>query len=436
MGRITKLTKRNILSLFKNGTYIENGFGENFVEYNYIGICDNELNFLERIYNLENLPSYDAKYKNAKEDIYNHAVLRDDYEKCWVFTDDRFNLYGDNDDFYLNFLCEIFNPYVRNEDEPWEDFFDLINELLRKDGWDLYECGRVSGRIEYGYRKYDSNNYKYIPFSIRNEKNLKSKKLHLSIPMNIRDKIYQLLINSNEQLYLVNETGYNYTSYCSVEFFHDVDKFYVPKCFNEKNDYIDTTDIKEFIMKNLPERVFDVIEYFSFYKRSKEFDDAVNYLMKNNNVEFILEEHRIRKSNINSILDTIDKHGIDDLDLRSIIILAEDLFKQDEKSLACEKMWDAFERVKTFYYPEINQKKTSVEKVVDNISTNMSFYELFDSEFRALTEIGNKFRIRHHEKEKININDDYYYEYFYNRCFSLMILILNKLNNSGNNILK
>lgn len=46
---------------------------------------------------------------------------------------------------------------------------------------------------------------------------------------------------------------------------------------------------------------------------------------------------------------------------------------------------------------------------------------------KALTDMGNKFRIRHHEKGKININDENYYEYFYNRCMSSLILVLNSV---------
>lgn len=95
--------------------------------------------------------------------------------------------------------------------------------------------------------------------------------------------------------------------------------------------------------------------------------------------------------------------------------------------LACKKIWDAFERIKTFYYPEISSKKKSIECLINNISLNQDFNNLFDSEFRTLTEIGNKFRIRHHEKGKINIGDDSYYEYFYNRCLSLLILVIHKL---------
>ncbi|MCT0449644.1 hypothetical protein EFK69_10865 [Lactococcus lactis subsp. lactis] len=53
--------------------------------------------------------------------------------------------------------------------------------------------------------------------------------------------------------------------------------------------------------------------------------------------------------------------------------------------------------------------------------------ELFNNEFRALTEIGNNFRIRHHETNKIDIIDIKYYDYLFNRCMSLIALVIQYL---------
>lgn len=427
MEKITKLTKRNILSLFKNGFYVDEGFCNNYIKYNYIGIYENEIDFLERIYNLEEMPSFDDRYSNAKGDIYCHSVLNDDYESCWVFNDKRFDLCGDNDDKYLSFLCEIFNPYVRNENEPWEYVLDKINSLLKEDGYELFENGKISGQIKYGYRKYDPNNYKYIPFSVRHEQLLKTRKLSISIPKSIREKIKQLLLNSDENLHLTDETGFNYISSIFIEFFKDIGKFYEPKSFNENGEYVKTDKIDDFIMNNLPDKVFDIIEYYSYMKKSKDFEELVNYLFENNGLLFKLDEFRIEENKNVAISDTIDKAKMKDVDLKEIINSAQDLFAKNEKELACEKIWDAFERIKTFYYPEISSKKNSIECLINNISLNQDFNNLFDSEFRTLTEIGNKFRIRHHEKGKISIGDDSYYEYFYNRCLSLLILVIDKL---------
>ena len=259
MGTITNLTKRNIKSLFKNGYTNDDIWGTNYVEYDCIGIYENEVDFLERIYNLEIMPSKDPRYENAKVEIIHHTILNDDYEKCWFFTDDRFGLCGENDEIYLKFLCEVFDPYVRDETENWETILKLVVDLLKADGWELFECGKISGKVKFGYRRYDPDNYRYIPFSIRYEKLLKNKNLILTIPISVRERIKQFLNNSDQQLIITDDSGFNYNSFISTEFFNDVSKFYEPKCFNG-NNYVNTDNTNDFIMDNYPEKVFDIIE--------------------------------------------------------------------------------------------------------------------------------------------------------------------------------
>ena len=90
-----------------------------------------------------------------------------------------------------------------------------------------------------------------------------------------------------------------------------------------------------------------------------------------------------------------------------------------------EKIWDAFERLKTYYTAD---KKHSAEKIVNNMSGgNSEFYNLFNAEFKRLTDIGNKYRIRHHETDKIDITDIRYYDYLFNRCLSLIALAIEYL---------
>jgi len=97
-----------------------------------------------------------------------------------------------------------------------------------------------------------------------------------------------------------------------------------------------------------------------------------------------------------------------------------------DKQIAVEKLWDAFERLKT-YHSDLD-KKESAEKIVRAISNkNDACKELFDDEFKKLTSIGNQFRIRHHEIGKIGITDNNYYDYFFQRCFALINLALKYL---------
>ena len=93
---------------------------------------------------------------------------------------------------------------------------------------------------------------------------------------------------------------------------------------------------------------------------------------------------------------------------------------------ACEKLWDAFERLKT-YYSNLN-KQDSANKIISDMSDGSGDYNaLFTEEFKKLTKIGNEFRIRHHETDKIDITDIHYYDYFFNRCLSLIALAVQYL---------
>ena len=123
------------------------------------------------------------------------------------------------------------------------------------------------------------------------------------------------------------------------------------------------------------------------------------------------------------IVQTIKEPGLKDL-----INEAVSFYKHPNPAIyrsAVEKLWDALERVKTFYVPAGMDKKKSVETLIKSMANNQQhFFDLFTTEFRTLPEIGNNYRIRHHETDKYDINDDNYYEYFFNRCFALIVLAI------------
>ena len=114
--------------------------------------------------------------------------------------------------------------------------------------------------------------------------------------------------------------------------------------------------------------------------------------------------------------------------LKDLINEAVSFYKHPNPAIyrsAVEKLWDALERVKTFYVPAGMDKKKSVETLIKSMANNQQhFFDLFTTEFRTLTEIGNNYRIRHHETDKYDIDDDNYYEYFFNRCFALIVLAI------------
>lgn len=113
-----------------------------------------EPDFLNRIFDLQQLPSHDGRFGNASGDIWQHRVNNYDWEDDWVFTDARFNLMRTDDEVFLRFLCEMLHPVVRSDPEEVERLKQSFNEFLRKDGYEIVERTRLSGRPVFAARIY------------------------------------------------------------------------------------------------------------------------------------------------------------------------------------------------------------------------------------------------------------------------------------------
>ncbi|MHA6631623.1 abortive infection family protein [Pseudonocardia sichuanensis] len=103
-----------------------------------------EVDFLARLYELSDLPSYDRRYKDAYGDIYQHRVNNDDWDDDWVFYDSRFSLESD-DDALLAFLAETVHPVVRPDEGEARQVIDWYNSHLERDGYRLAKVGNISG---------------------------------------------------------------------------------------------------------------------------------------------------------------------------------------------------------------------------------------------------------------------------------------------------
>ncbi len=139
-------------------------------------------------------------------------------------------------------------------------------------------------------------------------------------------------------------------------------------------------------------------------------------LTENMTVERIIEYNAITPE-VENTIKSVKEPGLRDLLEEAII-----LFKQPNPAMrndAVEKIWDALERLKTYYVAL--DKKASATKIVKEMSGGqLAFEQLFDMEFVTLTKTGNDYRIRHHETNKIDIQDIRHYDYFFNRCLALI----------------
>lgn len=206
MNRISEITKRDILDIFRNGIERDEIFQTITMEYPYYGRVE-EIDFLKRLYELDKMPSNDSRFPNAEAEMVQHIVNNNDYTECWVFEDKRFGLMDGSDEIYLKFLCEIFHPVVRNEKGYWKEFLDETNRLIQNDGYELYPAKKVSNHDVYDWRKFQPNEKGlHIPFSQRYKKEIKSKKISLSINRSTRNQIFNLMEKHDITIHKVTET--------------------------------------------------------------------------------------------------------------------------------------------------------------------------------------------------------------------------------------
>ncbi len=195
-------------------------------------------------------------------------------------------------------------------------------------------------------------------------------------------------------------------------------------------------DFVEYIAQNMKTLVRGSYhDYFKHYHVSfndtpldfNKFREEINDIFQMTGLQYILTAkrtiERLTESDqqIDNVLNTVDR--ITEKGLKDLLVESIKLYKSPQKEnnhLATEKIWDALERLKTIYSSD---KRKSLAKIITKISDeNEPYKELFNKEFSELTNIGNNFRIRHHELTKVEISNKWYYDYFFNRCLSLISL--------------
>lgn len=138
---ISEITRRNIFDALR------------VLKVNWAGRLS-EPDFLARIFDLEQMPSYDSRFRNAAGDIWQHRINNpNDWDDDWVFTDERFNLLRGDDETFLRFLCEMIHPIVRSDRQEIERLRQLFNEFLAVDSYEIIEMSKISGYPVYSSRR-------------------------------------------------------------------------------------------------------------------------------------------------------------------------------------------------------------------------------------------------------------------------------------------
>ncbi len=421
MNKISNITKRDILQLFVEGLDVSVGLFDTARQtYPYYGRLS-EIGFINRLYNLKSMPSEDSRFINAEGDIFQHTINNDDYPPLWIFTDERFHLLNGSDDEYLKFICEIFHPEVCIKGELCDKYRQEINTLINRDGYELYVIEEISQQPVYSYRcltNIEMIKKSFVPFSIRVGKTIKAP----SISKPLRRKILEIINVCNTQDCFADETGWQYHEEVKVETFKEIKRYYQPKAYDDSGQYAVTDDFESFILSSSPKNVFDVIEIFYLISASKEFERLVNN-------EICKIGYKLIDRKITPIVPIVNiQQPKEDDSLKGLLLKAAELYKEnnDQSShLAVEKLWDALERIKTYFCDYNIDKKKSAEAIVELIGCNIpGMKEKLNAEFIELTDIGNNYHIRHFERDRIEINDRKILDYLYVRCSALLNLTL------------
>lgn len=88
---------------------------------------------------------------------------------------------------------------------------------------------------------------------------------------------------------------------------------------------------------------------------------------------------------------------------------------------ALEKLWDAFERIKTL---EPGQDKKAQVTALLNKAAKGQYRSMLEAEATELTRIGNSFRIRHSETTQESLTRSAQADYLFHRMFSFLRFVL------------
>jgi len=179
------------------------------------------------------------------------------------------------------------------------------------------------------------------------------------------------------------------------------------------------------------------IDYHSYHRHHhysydqdsgrSQFAEEVNRLFERNGIAYQLHEGQVERL-VPTVLQEVllqPTFNTGDRPLDELLQTAREKFLNREltvRSEALEKLWDAWERLKSL--PDPADKKKSVELLLNRASAEPKLRASIEVEARQLTDIGNNFMIRHTEVTKTPITESIHVDYLFHRLFSFIRMLL------------
>lgn len=206
------------------------------------------------------------------------------------------------------------------------------------------------------------------------------------------------------------------------------------------HDQLAIFDMLEFLFENVGKPVKqDWHPFFSHHHLSfdvsagqADFVENINRVFARNGIAFEMTAHgQIRKLLPEYAVELVSSATFHTGDAETDRLLEYARSSVTNPSLdrrrdGLEKLWDAFERMKTLEPGK--DKRASAEAMLDRVASGPIFRTTLGTEALALTQIGNSSRIRHSEINQEVLGNADQVDYLYVRMFAFLRLLLRASN--------
>ena len=165
-----------------------------------------------------------------------------------------------------------------------------------------------------------------------------------------------------------------------------------------------------------------------------KFAEEVNRIFERNGMAFELQQGQVTRMGPTGLQEALAEtvFHTEDNTLNELLEDARRKFLNRDLKVrreSLEKLWDAWERLKTIEPGKDKRVKTTA--LLAKASIDPSFQKRLETEARELTDIGNKFMIRHTETDKVPISESTHIDYLFHRMFAIICLLLKSSGRGG-----